>query len=221
MGIVILLVAGFAGIVFWWLSTQRLGAKPWLEEGAIGEFPGTGATALPAAKLGLGVLVAVIAALFALFLSAYVMRMQIGDWTPLPKPRLLWVNTGVLVLSSAALHWATRAAGCGERDALAAALLVGAGSALLFVVLQLLAWRELVALGYGVASGPAGGFFYLLTAVHGLHLLGGVAALALPIAKMRRDAAAAEIHAGIELCAMYWHFLLLVWIVLLTVLLLT
>ena len=221
MGIVILLVAGFAGIVFWWLSTQRLGAKPWLEEGAIGEFPGTGATALPAAKLGLGVLVAVIAALFALFLSAYVMRMQIGDWTPLPKPRLLWVNTGVLVLSSAALHWATRAAGRGERDALAAALLVGAASALLFVVLQLLAWRELVALGYGVASGPAGGVFYLLTAVHGLHLLGGVAALALPISKMRRDAPAAEIHAGIELCALYWHFLLLVWIVLLTVLLLT
>ena len=78
MGIVILIIAGLAGIVFWWLSTQRLGSKPWLEHGAIGEFPGTGATALPAGKLGLGVLVAVIAALFALFLSAYVMRMQIG-----------------------------------------------------------------------------------------------------------------------------------------------
>jgi cytochrome c oxidase subunit 3 len=221
MGIVILLIAGLAGIVFWWLSTQRLGSKPWLEQGAIGEFPGTGATALPPGKLGLGVLVAVIAALFALFLSAYVMRMQIGDWSPLPKPRLLWVNTGVLVLSSAALHWATRAAGRGERDALAGGLLVGAASALGFVVLQLLAWRELVALGYGVASGPAGGFFYLLTAVHAIHLLGGVAALALPIAKMRRDAPAREIGASVELCALYWHFLLIVWIVLFAVLLLT
>lgn len=221
MGIVILLIAGLAGIVFWWLSTQRLGAKPWLEEGAIGEFPGTGATAVPAAKLGLGVLVAVMAALFALFLSAYAMRMQIGDWAPLPKPRLLWVNTGVLVFSSAALHWATRAAGRDDRDGVTAGLLFGAASALGFVVLQLLAWRELVALGYGVASGPAGGFFYLLTAVHGIHLLGGVAALALPFAKMRRHAAAGEVGASVELCALYWHFLLLVWVVLLSVLLLT
>jgi cytochrome c oxidase subunit 3 len=221
MGIVILVIAGLAGIVFWWLSTQRLGAKPWLEEGAIGEFPGTGATALPAAKLGLGVLVAVMAALFALFLSAYVMRMQLADWTPLPKPKLLWVNTGVLVLSSAALQWASGAARRGERDALTAGLLVGAASALGFVVLQLLAWRELLALGYGVASGPAGGFFYLLTAVHGIHLLGGVAALALPAARMHRDGTPEEIRASVELCALYWHFLLLVWIILLGVLLLT
>src|SRR5918993_617535 len=111
MGIVILLIAGLAGVVFWWLSTQRLGSKPWLEQGAIGEFPGTGATALPPGKLGLG----------------------------------------VLVLGIAALHWATRAAGRGERDALAGGLLVGAASALGFVVLQLLAWRELVALGHGLA----------------------------------------------------------------------
>lgn len=221
MGIVILLIAGLAGIAFWWLSTQRLGAKPWLEEGAIGEFPGTGATALPAAKLGLGVLVAVMAALFALFLSAYVMRMQLGDWTSLPKPRLLWVNTGVLVFSSAALHWASRAAARRERDALAAALMLGAGSALGFVLLQLLAWRELMALGYGVASGPAGGFFYLLTAVHGLHLLGGVVALALPVARMRADDRPEEVSAAVELCALYWHFLLLVWIVLFAVLLRT
>jgi cytochrome c oxidase subunit 3 len=221
MGIVILLIAGFAGIVFWWLSTQRLGAKPWLEQGAIGEFPGTGATALPAAKLGLGVLVAVIAALFALFLSAYVMRMQLADWTPLPKPKLLFVNTGVLVLSSAALHWAMGAARRRERDALTVGLLLGAASALGFVLLQLLAWRELVALGYGVASGPAGGFFYLLTAAHALHLLGGVAALALPLTRMRRGASADEIRASVELCAVYWHFLLLVWIILLAVLLFT
>jgi cytochrome c oxidase subunit 3 len=221
MGIIILLIAGLVGIAFWWLSTQRLWAKPWLEEGAIGEFPGTGATALPAGKLGVGVLVTVMAALFALFLSAYVMRMQLADWTPLPKPKLLFVNTGVLVLSSGALHWAMGAARRGERDALTAGLFLGAASALGFVFMQLLAWRELVALGYGVASGPAGGFFYLLTAAHGLHLLGGVAALAVPFARMRRGASSDEIRASVELCAVYWHFLLLVWIILLSVLLLT
>lgn len=53
MGAIILFVAMLAGVVVWWLSTQRLAAKPWLEEGPIGEFPGTGALPLPAAKVGL------------------------------------------------------------------------------------------------------------------------------------------------------------------------
>src|SRR3981189_445483 len=90
-------MAGIAVIVGWWLSHQRLTAKPWLEEGAIGDSPGTGAMTLPAAKIGLGVFLAVAGSLFALFISAYSMRMNMVDWRALPVPRLLWFNTGVLV----------------------------------------------------------------------------------------------------------------------------
>src|SRR5215203_1689220 len=106
MGVIILFVAMLAVVVVWWLSTQRLTAKPWLEEGPIGEFPGTSALFLPAPKIALGVFAAVVGALFALMLTAYVMRMQLADWTPLPKLNLLWVNTGVLILSSVGLQWA-------------------------------------------------------------------------------------------------------------------
>jgi len=116
MGITILFFSGLAVIAVWWLSTQRLTSKPWLEQGAAGEFPGTGVSSAPMAKVGLGVFLAAIGSLFALFMSAYFMRMQLADWRPVPKPTLLWVNTGVLMLSSAALQWARARA---DRDDIA------------------------------------------------------------------------------------------------------
>src|SRR5258705_7554960 len=106
MSAIILFLAVLAVIAGWWLSQQRLTAKPWLEEGVLGEFPGTGASTLPAAKIGLGVFLAVIGSLFALLISAYVMQIGLAeisltDWRPPPAPRrLLWINTGMLTLSS-------------------------------------------------------------------------------------------------------------------------
>ncbi len=86
-------------------------AKPWLEEGATKRpAGGMSTTSLPASKVGLGVFLAVVGSLFALLISAYSMRMPVGDWRPLPLPRVLWFNTAMLVLSSVALQWAERAA---------------------------------------------------------------------------------------------------------------
>ena len=90
MSAIVLFMAVIAVIVGWWLSHQRLTAKPWLEEGSIDDFPGTGAMTFPAAKIGLGVFLAVATSLFALFISAYFMRMQVADWVQLPAPKLLW-----------------------------------------------------------------------------------------------------------------------------------
>src|SRR6476660_5846520 len=96
-------LAVVAAIVIWWLSHQRLAAKPWLEEGVIGDLPATGAPRASTAKIGLGVFLAVAGSLFALFASAYTMRMHMGaDWRSMPVPPLLWLNTGVLVASSVA-----------------------------------------------------------------------------------------------------------------------
>jgi len=212
---IILFIVVIAVIVGWWLSGQRLTAKPWLEEGPIGEFPGTGAMTLPAAKIGLGVFLAVAGALFTLIISAYSMRMNMADWRALPVPKLLWFNTGVLVLSSLALQWAHLAARRNDLEGVIVGMLAGGVSALVFLVGQLLAWQQLRVAGYFVASNPANSFFYLITAVHGLHLMGGLVALGRTTSKVWRGAKAAEVQLSVELCAIYWHFLLLVWLVLL------
>src|SRR5439155_21692785 len=138
-----------------------LTAKPWLEEDPVRDCPGTGAMTLPAAKIGLGVFLAVASSLFALFISAYSMRMNMVDWRALPVPRLLWFNTGVLVLSSVALQWAHMAAARNGVDGVVLGLLAGGASAVTFLVGQLLAWQQLRVAGYFLASNPANSFFYL------------------------------------------------------------
>jgi cytochrome c oxidase subunit III len=212
---IILFLAVIAVIAGWWLSQQRLTAKPWLEEGPVGDFPGGDAMTWPAAKIGLGVFLAVASALFILFISAYSMRMSVVDWRALPVPRLLWLNTGVLVLSSVALQWSYVAARRHDTDGVMVGLLAGGASAVIFLAGQLLAWQQLNAAGYFVASNPANSFFYLLTAVHGLHLTGGLVALGRTSAKVWRGTETADMRLSVELCAIYWHFLLLVWLVLL------
>jgi cytochrome c oxidase subunit III len=220
---IILFIAVIAVIVGWWLSGQRLTAKPWLEEGPIGEFPGTGAMPLPAAKIGLGVFLAVAGCLFTLVISAYSVRQNMADWRALPLPKLLWFNTGVLVLSSGALQWARMAVRRNDMEGVIVGLLAGGVSAVVFLVGQLLAWQQLRVAGYFVASNPANSFFYLITAVHGLHLTGGLVAIGRTTARVWGGAKMTQVkmtqvRLSVELCAIYWHFLLLVWLVLLGVL---
>jgi cytochrome c oxidase subunit 3 len=215
VSVIILFMAGIAAIAGWWLSQQRLASKPWLEEGVLVDFRGDNASSLPPAKIGLGVFLAVVGSLFALFISAYSMRMNMVDWRALPVPKLLWFNTGVLVTSSIALQWAYIAARRNDMDGVIIGLLAGGVSAAIFLVGQLLAWQQLNVAGYFVASNPANSFFYLITAMHGLHLMGGLVALARTTAKVWRGAEMTQVRLSVELCAIYWHFLLLVWLVLL------
>ena len=215
MSAIILFMAGIAAIAGWWLSQQQLTAKPWLEEGLAADFREQSTSSLPSAKIGLGVFLAVVGSLFALFISAYSMRMNMVDWRALPVPRLLWFNTAVLILSSVALQGAYIAARRSNLDGVIVGLCAGGASAVTFLIGQLLAWRELSAEGYFLASNPANSFFYLITAVHGLHLMGGLVALGRVTAKVWHGVAVSQLRLSVELCAIYWHFLLLVWLVLL------
>jgi cytochrome c oxidase subunit 3 len=218
MDITFLFLAVIAAIVAWWLVQQRLTAKPWLEPGAIGD---TGASSLPAAKIGLAVFLAIVGCLFTLLISAYSMRMEMGEWRPAPVPKLLWLNTGMLILSSGAMQWAQVAARRGRMDSVRAGLLTGGVFAFAFLAGQLVAWRQLDAAGYYLATNPAAAFFYLITGVHGLHILGGQVALGRTLDKAWQGVAVGKVRLSVDLCAMYWHFLLFVWLVLFGLLLLT
>jgi cytochrome c oxidase subunit 3 len=211
--ITLLLLAVIGAIAAWWLSQQRLMSKPWLEVGAIDDVPGTGAS-LPAATVGLGVFLAVVVTLFVLLISAYFMRMELTDWAQMPAPRLLWFNTGVLILSSVALQYAEVAARRGRMEDVGGGLVAGGLLAFAFLAGQLLAWQQLNAEGYFLATNPANAFFYLLTGLHGLHLLGGLVALALTADKVWRGLEPGQVRLSVRLCAIYWHFLLALWLVL-------
>jgi cytochrome c oxidase subunit III len=212
---IVLYISGIAIIAGWWLSQQRLATKPWLEEGVLVDPRSDDAPSVPPAKIGLGIFLAVAGSLFALLISAYSMRIAMADWRALPVPSLLWINTGVLVVSSVALHWAYMAARRNDPEGVIAGLLAGAASSVIFLIGQLLIWQQLNVAGYFLASNPANAFFYLITAAHGLHLVGGLVALGRTIAKVWRGTRMVEVRLSVELCAIYWHFLLLVWLVLL------
>ncbi len=216
MHITLIFMAALMGVVAWWLLKQSVNTKPWeahAHHGASEDFSGR-SLRMPDARIGLFVFLAVATSLFALFISAYTMRMQLGDWRPLPDPNLLWLNTGLLIFSSIALQWAYIAAGKGQVNTVRNALWVGGFFAFAFMLGQLLAWRQLVDAGYFAYANPANAFFYLITGTHALHLLGGLVAWGRTIIKLSSGYEIAGIRTSVELCAVYWHFLLVIWVIL-------
>jgi hypothetical protein len=133
MTVIVVFLLVIVGISGWWLAQHRLMSKPWLEQGLPEGLPGATPSTLPTAKVGLGVFLAVVGALFALFASAYFMRMELADWQAPPVPVLLWFNTGVLVLASVALHFAVVAARRGEDDVVRLALVTAGVTTIVFV----------------------------------------------------------------------------------------
>ena len=199
---------------------QQITEKPWLT--VEGEEPAEQrASSLESPHVGLRVFLVVATVLFTLFLVVYVERMTFPDWRPLSEPWVLWVSTLVLVISSAGFHWAWVNADRGDLDGIKTGLLTGGMASFAFLAGQLWAWRLLVDLGYYDMANPAIGFFYLLTGLHGLHLLGGLVAWFRTTTKIKAEAGIAQLRMSVGLCAVYWHFLLVVWLVLFTLLLLT
>lgn len=175
-----------------------------------------------AAKLGLRLFMGVVTVLFSLLVLAYLSRSRLGDWQslagepwlPLSNTKGLWLNTVMLMVSSVALQWARVAARRGDAGGTTMGLALGGFFAIAFLLGQLWVWQHLRGLGYFVASNPANSFFYLLTGLHGLHLVGGLVAWGRTAARMWRGAHAQQVRASVELCAVYWHFLLVVWLML-------
>jgi cytochrome c oxidase subunit 3 len=198
------------GGIVWWLLRQTVGVQPWQSQAALPR------PALPvqAVRTALWVFLGVATSLFVLFVSAYAMRLGAGDWEPLPRPRLLMVNTGLLAGASVAMAWAVRGARGADRTELLRRLAVAGVLTLAFLAGQVLVWSQFARAGYLVASSAASAFFYLFTAVHGVHVLGGLVAWGRAGARAWRGGDAARVRLGVELCAAYWHYLLAVWVVL-------
>ncbi len=169
-------------------------------------------------RIGMWVAIAAILMMFAALTSAYVFRAGTRDWRPISIPPLMWASTLVIVVSSATFELARRSLkrddGRKYRLWLWASLALGA----LFIALQLLAWRRLVAQGVYLATNPHSSFFYVLTGLHGLHLAGGIAGLGYLIARARRESGEVKRQtkavgaARADAVGIYWHFMDGLWL---------
>ena len=224
-----MLIAMLTAITVWWLLIQRLKEKPWTRQGVVPTSQETFYSSAP--KVGLWVFLAVVTSLFGLFASAYTLRMHdshgLTNWTPLDEPSLLWINTVVLVLASGAMQIARNRADRDDFDGLRGYIVGAAALTVAFLVGQVLAWEQLHASGSYGPGNPAYAFFILITAVHGLHLVGGLVVVARTTARVWRGVAKltvvgrSRVRQSVQLCTLYWHWLLLIWLGLFALLLST
>ena len=202
---------------------QTLTEKPWEEDQIKIDNEHQGRTLnLSKYKLGLRTIMVVSTIIFSLFIVSYSDRMLVHDWRSMPEPWLLWLNTGVLLISSFVFHFTKLAADRNEHEKTKNGLYLIGFLAYSFLIGQLLVWYQLMSSGYYGTTNVANAFFYLFTALHGLHLIGGLYFWGRTTAKfLNKNSKAEDTKHSIELCAIYWHFLLAVWAVLFGLMLFT
>jgi cytochrome c oxidase subunit III len=185
--------------------------------------------ALPS-ETGIWVAVAAISMSFAALTSAMIVRQGIApDWVYFQLPRILYFNTLILLVSSFTLETSRRwfaivpDLGLQElRNEQAPArglswLYITMALGLLFVAGQAIGWRDLATQGLFLASSPSSSFFYVLTALHGVHLLGGIVGLAYVFWRLKRSAGPRQTRA-LGVASVYWHFMCGLWVFLLVLL---
>ncbi len=191
-------------------------------DGGSGDNGDSGST-FPISKeqIGVWILLTAVLMLFAGLSSAYIVLRGVPTWQGIELPSLLWPNTAVLLLSSFAIEFSRRALRRSDLLSMQRWLSVTGVLGLVFLTGQVAAWRQLVIAGVYIPSTLQSGFFYILTGLHGLHLLGGIIALAYVLSKALKNRLSAANQQPLKLCALYWHVMDALWIYLFLLLLLS
>ncbi|MHB8501460.1 MAG: cytochrome c oxidase subunit 3 [Candidatus Acidiferrales bacterium] len=155
---------------------------------------------------------------FMAIVSAFIfLRATNNKWVPLHLPSIVWLNTVILLSSSVVIEFARRRLSFGDVRQFRKIWMAATALGVLFLIGQLIAWRQLVLAGLYVATNQASSFFYIFTALHGLHLLGGICAL-LYVTFRKFEKARVSLAVAAEVASYYWHFLDGLWIFLLALL---
>jgi len=167
-----------------------------------------------------GIALAIVSILmfFMALASAFLVRKGTsGDWVAVHIPPLLWINTAVLLLSSGTLEMARKRLANNDSGGFKRLWLVTTLLGVLFLIGQVVAWRQLNNQGIYLATNPASSFFYIFTGAHALHLIGGVAAL-IYVARRNFSVALVTRSVAAEIASYYWHFMDALWLFLLALL---
>lgn len=153
--------------------------------------------------------------LFGGFTSAYVVRQAKGDWNNFEIPTMFFVSTAIIIVSSITMNMAVTAAKKDDLKNMKRSMLLTLILGLGFILSQYLGWKSLVAQNVyftGRSSNASGQFFYIITFMHLLHLFGGIIALIVVNFKALAEKYSSNDYLGVQLCAIYWHFLDVLWI---------
>lgn len=204
---------------------RRAPGQPPHDHGSRGDGGGFDKPSPPpsAYRLGMSLALVSIFMLFVAFTSAYIIRQGQGqDWQPIHLPIILWLTTGLLLISSVTLARARRALRYGDELMCNRWLTVTTLLGVSFLIGQFMAWRQLAAEGIYVNTNPHSSFFYMLTAAHGLHLAGGLVGLGYITLRMWHQNYQQDLGVGlwthqkkelaIDLMSLYWHFMDVLWV---------
>ncbi|MDF9796919.1 cytochrome c oxidase subunit 3 [Catalinimonas alkaloidigena] len=171
-------------------------------------------------KFALWLFIVTVVMIFAALTSAYIVRQSEGNWLDFELPQRLYITSAIIFLSSISMHWAYASARKDNLGSLKVSMSLTAILGLAFLVGQVLSWQDMVAMDVYFVGNPAGSFLYVLTGLHGLHILSGVIFLLVVLVNAFRYKVHAKSMDQIEMCATYWHFLDGLWLYLFIFLLL-
>jgi heme/copper-type cytochrome/quinol oxidase subunit 3 len=171
------------------------------------------------AKLGVIMMLGAEAMFFAGLIGAFIVfRLAAEHWPPPFQPRLpvgvTGVNTVILLISAITMHFSVSAARAGNIGGAKRHLTLTAALGTLFLLIQGSEWIKLLHFGLTVTSSVYGGLFYTLIGAHGVHVLGALAWLAVVYARARRGCYSGKDYTGLQICGMYWTFVVALWPVL-------
>jgi len=166
-------------------------------------------------KFALWLFMASVIMLFGAWTSAYIVKRGEPGWSSFELPAQFWINSLLIVVSSATLYWAQRSARRDELEKVKLAVSLTAALGVLFLVGQWLAWMKMIEMNYyftGAGSNTSASFIYVLTGVHGLHVISGVVVLMVLLTATFRYQVHSKNMTRIEMCSTYWHFLGGLWL---------
>ena len=184
-------------------------------ERAVGSGRGHSSTHSGLYPIFLLAVLATVTMLFVAFTAALLVRRSGSDWISVQLPGMVWANALVILASSALLEMSRRSLRVGEESLAPLWLGLAAALGVAFLGGQLATWSSLMQQGVFLPTGPHAAFFYMLSAVHGAHVLGGLGALAWTLRNALSGAYSAQQHRGVSHAAIYWHFVGAIWIYLL------
>ncbi|MEO8471120.1 MAG: cytochrome c oxidase subunit 3 [Chryseolinea sp.] len=171
-------------------------------------------------KFALWIFLASVVMIFAAFTSAYMVRQAGGNWMVFELPNSFWITTAVILTSSGTMHWAYLAAKRNNVEMTKLAISITTVLGVAFLIGQIIAWGDLVKQNVYFVGNPSGSFVYVLSGIHGVHIVGGLVFLLIVLISTFRYKTHGRRLTQIEMCATYWHFLDGLWLYLFVFLLL-